>query len=102
MPVPSAISADYHLSENRNIWNAYLAALIDEQFTQSVSYVHGSARNQVVHLANVDDTWFSGLLGVEISESLPAGLADRNSIRTHGPHPVAGLLHVVNHGADHP
>lgn len=75
---------DYHFSENRNIWDAYIASLSDEQFTRSASYSHGSVRNQVVHLMSVDDTWFSGLRGVEIAGSLdPATFEDRNGIRRH-------------------
>jgi uncharacterized damage-inducible protein DinB len=75
---------DYHFSENRNIWETSIASLSDEQFTQDVSYSAGSVRNQVVHLMSVDDTWFSGLRGVEIPDSLdPAAFEDRDSIRTH-------------------
>jgi uncharacterized damage-inducible protein DinB len=75
---------NYHFSENRNIWDAYITPLSDEQFTQNESYSHGSVRNQIVHLMSVDDTWFSGLRGVEIPDSLdPAAFGDRNSIRVH-------------------
>ncbi|NDJ60199.1 MAG: hypothetical protein GYB67_03690, partial [Chloroflexi bacterium] len=73
---------DYHFTENRHIWDSYIMPLPDAQFTQAVDYAHGSVRNQVVHLISVDDTWFSGLRGVEIPEPLrPAGFADRASIR---------------------
>jgi uncharacterized damage-inducible protein DinB len=75
---------DYHFSENRNIWDAYTPSLSDEQFTQNESYSHGSVRNQIVHLMSVDDTWFSGLRGVDMPDSLdPASFLDRNSIRVH-------------------
>lgn len=74
----------YHFSENRNIWDTYITSLSDEQFTQNVSYSRGSVRNQVVHLMSVDDTWFSGLRGVEIPDSLdPAAFVDRKGIRRH-------------------
>jgi len=74
----------YHFSENRNVWDTYITSLSDEQFTRDVSYSAGSVRNQVVHLMSVDDTWFSGLRGVEIPASLdPAATAGRNSIRAH-------------------
>jgi uncharacterized damage-inducible protein DinB len=73
---------NYHFSENRNLWDTYVASLSDEQFTQNVGYSHGSVRNQILHLMNVDDAWFSGLRGVEVPESPdPAGFEDRNSIR---------------------
>jgi uncharacterized damage-inducible protein DinB len=72
----------YHFSENRNIWNTYIASLSDQQFTQDVGYSHGSVRNQIVHLMSVDDTWFSGLRGVEIPEPLdPTDFDDREAIR---------------------
>jgi uncharacterized damage-inducible protein DinB len=74
---------NYHFNENRSIWDKYITPLSDEQFTQNVSYSHGSVRNQIVHLMSVDDTWFSGLRDVEIPDSLdPATFVDRNSIRT--------------------
>jgi uncharacterized damage-inducible protein DinB len=75
---------NYHFSENRNIWDAYVSSLPDEQFTQDESYSHGSVRNQIVHLISVDDSWFSGLRGVDIPDSLdPVRFVERNSIRVH-------------------
>ena len=75
---------DYHFTENRKIWDIYITSLSHEQFTQNVGYSHGSVRNQIVHLMSVDDTWFSGLRGVEIPESLnPADFDDRKIIRAH-------------------
>jgi uncharacterized damage-inducible protein DinB len=75
---------NYHFSENRNIWDAYITPLSDDQFTQDVDYSAGSVRNQVVHLMSVDDTWFSALRGVETPGSLdPTAFADRRDIRTH-------------------
>jgi uncharacterized damage-inducible protein DinB len=75
---------DYHFSENRNIWDSHITPLSDEQFRQDVGYSHGSVRNQILHLISVDDAWFSGLRGVEISDSLdPATPVDRTVIRAH-------------------
>jgi uncharacterized damage-inducible protein DinB len=75
---------EYHFTENRKIWNTYITPLSHEQFTQKVDYSSGSIRNQIVHLMSVDDTWFSGLRGVEIPESLnPANFDDRKIIRAH-------------------
>lgn len=75
---------DYHFAENRTIWDSYITLLSQEQFTQDVDYSHGSVRDQIVHLISVDDTWFSGLRGLEIPESLdPAGFKDRATIRAH-------------------
>jgi len=75
---------EYHFSENRKIWDTYITSLSHAQFTQNVDYSHGSVRNQIVHIMSVDDTWFSGLRGVEIPESLiPANFDDRDIIRAH-------------------
>ncbi len=75
---------DYHFSENRKIWDSYIPALTQEQFTQNVDYSHGSARNQIVHLINVDDAWFSGLRGVKTPESLNQDACDdRKKLRSH-------------------
>ncbi len=75
---------DYHFSENRALWDRCARSLTQAQFTQHIPYSHGSVRNQIVHLVSVDDTWFSGLRGVEIPEPLdPAVFADQDAIRTH-------------------
>ena len=75
---------DYHFTENRKIWDRYVTPLSDEQLTQDVGYSYGSVRDQIVHLISCDDTWFSGLRGLEIPESLnPADFPDRESIRAH-------------------
>ncbi len=73
---------NYHFAENRHIWDDYITPLSQEQFIQNVGYSHGSVRNQVVHLMSVDDTWFSPLRGLPISERLnPADFSDRKVLR---------------------
>lgn len=75
---------DYHFSENRKLWDRYVTQLSNEQFTQPVGYSHGSVRDQIVHLLDVDDVWFCELHGVEPSEPLPpANVDDRHIIRAH-------------------
>jgi uncharacterized damage-inducible protein DinB len=75
---------DYHFTENRKIWDSYIPPLSYAQFTQEVDYSHGSVRNQIVHLMNVDDAWFSGLRGVENPEPFnPSAFDDRKIIRAH-------------------
>jgi uncharacterized damage-inducible protein DinB len=75
---------DYHFTENRNLWDRYVTALTHEQFTQHVDYSHGSVRDQVIHLMSVDDTWFSGLRGVENPKPFnSATFDDRKIIRSH-------------------
>lgn len=73
----------YHFAENRKIWG-YAAQLSHEQFTQHADYSHGSVRDQVVHLMDVDEVWFSELQGVQPSEPLPSVDGDdRETIRAH-------------------
>ena len=75
---------EYHFSENRKIWDTCIASLADEKFVRSVDYSHGSVRDQVVHLINTDDTWFSGLRRVELPKPFkPADFDDRQVIRAH-------------------
>jgi uncharacterized damage-inducible protein DinB len=73
---------DYHFAENRKIWDSCISGLSQEQFVQKTGYSHESVRDQVVHLMNVDYSWFCELRGVEIPEMLgPAGYSDRKALR---------------------
>ncbi|HEY3341735.1 MAG TPA: DinB family protein, partial [Anaerolineae bacterium] len=72
----------YHFTENRKIWDTHIATLSHEQFTQNMGYSHGSVRDQIVHLMSVDELWFCGLRGIELSEPLPpANVDDRELMR---------------------
>ncbi len=74
---------DYHFAENRKTWNWYINDLPQHQFTQKSDYSHGSVRNHFVHLMNVEDSWFSGLRGVEIPNfANPIHYDDRNKLRS--------------------
>ena len=74
---------DYHFAENRKVWS-YVTSLSYEQFTQAVDYSHGSVRDQLVHLMDVDEVWFCELQGIEPSEPLPSPTSDgRDIIRMH-------------------
>ena len=55
---------EYHFTENRKIWDLYVASLSQEQFTRAVDYSYGSVRDQIVHLMSADEYWFSGLRGI--------------------------------------
>jgi uncharacterized damage-inducible protein DinB len=93
---------NYHFSENRTIWE-YVSQLSDEQFTQDVSYSHGSVRNQIVHLMNVDDAWFSGLRGVEIQDELdPAVVYPRTTSSTRTTTPSANQRAELFRKTDRP
>ena len=77
---------NYHLSENRKIWDTYITPLSDEQFNRNAAYSHGSVRNQVLHLINVDDIWFSELGNITPLEPVSSNandVDDRNMIRAY-------------------
>ncbi len=75
---------NYHFSENRKIWDAFVMPLTQEQFTQPIAYSIGSVRNHIVHLMNVDNAWFSGLRGVEPQDWVnPDDFSDRQVIRDY-------------------
>jgi uncharacterized damage-inducible protein DinB len=121
---------DYHFAANRKIWDTHIVHLTDQQFREPVKYSVGSVRNQVVHMLNIDDRWFSGLRGMEVPGFLnPAHFARREKIRAmwddvegHMREYLAQLtddalftppfednpmqlwqvlFHVLNHGTDH-
>lgn len=122
---------EYHFSENRKLWDKHIMALSQTQFTQSIAYSVGSIRNQVVHLMDVDEAWFTGLRGAEFPAEMSIDENDRHVIRTRWDavendmraylamlrdemlftKPLEGedenlvlwqvLLQVINHGTDH-
>lgn len=74
---------DYHFMENHKIWDS-VTKLSLEQFTQPAGYSHGSVRDQVVHIMEVDEGWFTELRGGEFPEPFPSssdGSDDREAIR---------------------
>ena len=75
---------NYHFAENRKVWNG-VTSLSFEQFTQPVDYSRGSVREQIVHLLDAEDMWFSELRGAQPSEPLPETVEadDRDVIRAH-------------------
>jgi uncharacterized damage-inducible protein DinB len=74
---------NYHFTENRRIWDNCVTPLSSEQFTRNVAYSHGSVRDQIIHLVDVDELWFSELRGIQPSEPFPAAsFDDRENIRT--------------------
>ena len=75
---------DYHFTENRKIWDGYVTPLSHEQFMQNVNYSHGSVRDQIVHLIDAEEMWFSELRGIQPSEPLPStDFDDRETIRAY-------------------
>ena len=51
----------YHFAIHQKIWDEAISQLSDEQFTQALPYSVGSVRNQLVHMAETELRWFSGL-----------------------------------------
>ncbi len=75
---------DYHFAENRKLWDEYVTSLSHEQFTKAISYSHGSIRDQILHLIDVDEAWFRDLGAAGVPTSLqPEDSDDRAKIRTH-------------------
>ena len=75
---------DYHLTVNRWIGDSYITGISYEQFTRDMGYSRGSVRNQVIHLFDVDETWFNELRGAEEPGPFPAAVSDdRESIRAY-------------------
>jgi uncharacterized damage-inducible protein DinB len=75
---------DYHFAENRVIWDKVLSSVTYVQFIQDSDYAHGSLRDQIIHLMDVDDVWFSQLRRVKPSEPFePADFDDRDDLRAH-------------------
>ena len=74
---------NYHFAENRKVWE-HVASLTFEQFTQPIRYSHGSIREQVVHLLDVENVWFSELQGTQPGDPLPETVTvdDRDAIRS--------------------
>lgn len=66
----------YHFAENRALWDRHVAQLSAEQFAQPLAYAHGLVRDQLLHLMDVDDVWFSELQGVEPLEPAAAAQGD--------------------------
>ena len=74
---------NYHFAENRKIWE-HVASLSFEQFTQPVDYSHGSVRDQILHLIDAEQMWFSELRDAKPSEPIPStDVDDRDTIRAH-------------------
>jgi uncharacterized damage-inducible protein DinB len=71
---------DYNFAENRTAWEA-AAHLSDDDFAREAAYSHGSVRNQVMHLVDVDEAWFSDLGAVSMPDVADPDALDRAAIR---------------------
>lgn len=73
---------EYHFAENRKLWESCIIPLTPEQFTRETAYSRGSVREQIIHLMDADEVWFSELQNTAPSEPLPsANYDDREIIR---------------------
>ncbi len=76
---------DYHFAENRKLWDRYVPRLSYEQFAQPANYSRGSVRDQVIHLMEADDLWFSELQNIApLEPPSPSDLDDRSVVRAYG------------------
>jgi uncharacterized damage-inducible protein DinB len=74
---------DYHFSENRRLLDL-ADQLSADDFNRPVHYSHGPLRDQLIHLASVDEAWFSGLGGVQPPEAQdPQRYNDRRLLRAY-------------------
>ena len=73
---------NYHFAENRKVWE-HIALLPFEQFTQKIDYSRGSVREQVIHLFDAEEMWFSELRGIQPADPLPdtVEIDDRDAVR---------------------
>jgi uncharacterized damage-inducible protein DinB len=121
---------EYNYALYRRVWDS-ITHLSDEQFVQEVNYSHGSIRNQIVHVASVDERWLRGLMELPDARTFslkPSDYLTRESGRAlwdatsrdvveyvaaldagsleRQPQGMPGpawqvLTHLVNHGTDH-
>ena len=74
---------NYHFSENRIVWD-HVTSLSFEQFTQKVDYSRGSVREQLIHLIDAEQMWFSELRAFRSMEPiLSSDVDDRDVIRAY-------------------
>lgn len=59
----------YHIALHRRAWDSIMT-LSDAQFVQDVPYSIGSLRNHAVHLASVEQRWFSRIMGDPLPDRL--------------------------------
>lgn len=71
---------EYHFAENRSLWDSAVAPLAQEQYLQRVGYSHGSVRDQLVHMMNVDNAWFCPLRGLDFPDWDPPETFDDRSV----------------------
>lgn len=75
---------EYHFRENRKIWESYITYLSYGKFTQPAAYSHGSVRDQIVHLIDAEDAWFSELQNIApLDPAHPVDGDDRETLRLH-------------------
>jgi len=120
----------YHFDINQKIWEDTVSQLSDEQFTQNLPYSVGSVRNQLVHMIDIDNSWFRSLQGEPwTGTSDPTSFPNRESVRLYWDQTISLMkvildrvedetlasiftpafpfqvwqlyLHIIGHGIDH-
>lgn len=74
---------EYNFALNRKVWES-IDKITEEQFSQNVSYSHGSVKNLMLHLAVNDKKWLMALLEIDGARDFnkkPEEFADRAAVR---------------------
>lgn len=130
LPEIARIMIEYHIGMTGRVWGS-IDQISEQQFVADDSYSRGSIRNLMVHLANTDLRWLTGLKNLpDVTRSLKKyeEYPDRPAVRGYWESVAAQLqeyvqslddtqlnehsadiaaprwqvlLHVVNHGTDH-
>lgn len=92
---------EYHFTQNHLTWVECVLPLSGEQFTRKAAYSLGSVRDQVVHLLDAEDVWFSELHGLMPAPPLPgASQDDRGEIRLRWDLVEQGMRGYLTHLQD--
>jgi uncharacterized damage-inducible protein DinB len=83
MTLPAIVRAQFgfHQAMNARLWSIIMEHLSDAQFVQDDGYSRGSIRGQLIHVANAQRFWFSGLLGLPGTELNAEDYPTRESAR---------------------
>jgi uncharacterized damage-inducible protein DinB len=72
----------YHVTLMKYLWKTVFETVSEKEFLEDHGFSWGSLRNELVHVASVDNRWLSGLTGGSIPDHVDfAGYPDIPSAR---------------------